>query len=242
MTLENVWLGWWGPFSMFINAATMLFNVLPYRDIARLAPPVPGMPGKPLDPGKPLFRRPGALGFLIPAALAGVATAIAVTGAGSSDTTSAAMTSSTSAETMAIDLSGLCRALSTHMPESDLLGPMNPLQNDMRSAQSCTWRSDSRYATVEVQAIDDAEAHYQTATERMSDPKWGGSPLEDIPALGDRAAAASTTHYTDTGATVAVQLRNMTAQVTWTGRGVTYPDAKERAIAVARKAIELAAQ
>ncbi len=68
MTLENVWLGCWGPMSMFINPLTMLINLIAYNSIAKLAPPIPGMPGRPLDPGKPLFQRPAALGFLLPIA------------------------------------------------------------------------------------------------------------------------------------------------------------------------------
>lgn len=242
MTLENVWLGWWGPFSIFINAATMLFNTLTYREIARLAPPVPGMPGKPLDPGKPLFRRPAAFGFLIPAVLVALAITLIVTNTGASQPTSAGVAPRTSGEALAIDLRGLCQSLSTQMPESEQLGPMTPIAptSDKRSAQSCAWHSDSRFVTVEVQATDDADTDYRTWTERMSDAKWGGSPLQDVPALGDRAAAAAASHYADTGGVVAVRSGHVTARITWTGRNVAYPDAKEHAIAVARTAIGLA--
>ncbi|MFF3568708.1 hypothetical protein [Nocardia jiangxiensis] len=84
MTVESVWLGWWGPMSMFINPLTMLFNLFAYNSIAKLAPPVPGMPGRPMDPGKPLFQRPAALGFLIPIVLTTVIlTAIVISSTGS---------------------------------------------------------------------------------------------------------------------------------------------------------------
>jgi hypothetical protein len=66
MTIESVWLGWWSPFSLFINPITMLINLSAYGEISRLPPPIPGMPGQPMDPGKTLFRRFGAIGFLIP--------------------------------------------------------------------------------------------------------------------------------------------------------------------------------
>ncbi len=242
MTLENVWLGWWGPFSMFINAATMLFNTLTYREIARLAPPIPGMPGKPLDPGKPLFRRPAALGFLIPAALVSLAIALIVTSAGSSDATGTSAAPRTSGEALAIDLRGLCRTLSAQMPDAEQLGPMKPIEPyaDVRSAQNCIWHSDSRFVTVEVHAIDDARAEYRTMTEWMSDPKGGGSSPEDVPGLGDRAVVAAATHYADTGAAVVLQAGHITARITWTGRDLPYVDAKNQAITVARTTTQLA--
>ncbi|WP_194289677.1 hypothetical protein [Nocardia macrotermitis] len=66
MTVESAWLGWWGVASSIINPITMLINLAAYNSISKLAPPLPGMPGRPMDPGKPLFQRPGALGLLIP--------------------------------------------------------------------------------------------------------------------------------------------------------------------------------
>ncbi|MBB5911204.1 hypothetical protein BJY24_000071 [Nocardia transvalensis] len=238
MTLENVWLGWWGPFSMFINAATMLFNVLTYREIARLAPPIPGMPGQPLDPGKPLFRRPAAIGFVIPAAVASLAIALIATNATSSSATSTSSSSATSAETLAIDLTGLCRTLSTEIPEPERLGPIT--YADKRSAQTCTWDSDTRYVLVEVQATDDAASDYRARTKWMASSGSGGARLEDVPGLGDRASAAQSKHYADTGAAVVVQAGHLTTQVTWTGQGVSYADAEQQAIVVARRALELA--
>ncbi|MFJ1459342.1 hypothetical protein [Nocardia sp. N2S4-5] len=66
MTIQSVWFGWWGPLSLFINAITILSNMSAHSRIAQLPPPIPGMPGRPMDPGPPLFRRLGAIGFLIP--------------------------------------------------------------------------------------------------------------------------------------------------------------------------------
>ncbi|WP_280385119.1 hypothetical protein [Nocardia wallacei] len=66
MTIESVWFGWWGPLSLIINAITILSNMSAHSRIAQLPPPIPGMPGQPMDPGRPLFRRPGAIGFAIP--------------------------------------------------------------------------------------------------------------------------------------------------------------------------------
>ncbi|GAB2719246.1 hypothetical protein [Nocardia thraciensis] len=66
MTIESVWLGWWGPLSLFINGITIVSNMSAHSRIAQLPPPIPGMPGRPMDPGRPLFRRPGSIGFLIP--------------------------------------------------------------------------------------------------------------------------------------------------------------------------------
>ncbi|MBB5915970.1 hypothetical protein BJY24_004882 [Nocardia transvalensis] len=66
MTIESVWLGWWGPLSLLINAVTIIANMGAHSRIDQLPPPIPGMPGRPMDPGKPLFHRPGAIGFAIP--------------------------------------------------------------------------------------------------------------------------------------------------------------------------------
>ncbi|WP_280425925.1 hypothetical protein [Nocardia carnea] len=65
MTIESAWLGWWGPLSLFINLFTLLSNASAHSRIIRLAAPIPGMPGRPMDPGKPLFHRPAAIAFLI---------------------------------------------------------------------------------------------------------------------------------------------------------------------------------
>jgi hypothetical protein len=66
MTEDSLLFGWWGPLSLWINGATMLLNLLVRAPISKLAPPIPGSPGQPMDPGKPLLRRPAAIAFLIP--------------------------------------------------------------------------------------------------------------------------------------------------------------------------------
>ncbi|UGT39546.1 hypothetical protein LTV02_26225 [Nocardia yamanashiensis] len=67
MTAKTLWQGWWGPLSAFINPIVVLSNVVSERAVLRLPPPIPGAPGIPLDPGKPVRRRPSAIaGMLAP--------------------------------------------------------------------------------------------------------------------------------------------------------------------------------
>ncbi|MGW5573931.1 LppU/SCO3897 family protein [Nocardia thailandica] len=66
MTAESAILGWWGIVSAIANPITMLLNIAPAQRIKNLPAPIPGSPRMPLDPGKPLFRRAGMLGLLIP--------------------------------------------------------------------------------------------------------------------------------------------------------------------------------
>lgn len=63
MTVESLWLGWWGMLSSVINPITMLINLGPRSRILALPAPIPGSPRRPMDPGKPLYQRPGFLGF-----------------------------------------------------------------------------------------------------------------------------------------------------------------------------------
>ncbi|MEV0335604.1 hypothetical protein [Nocardia sp. NPDC050717] len=65
MTVESLWLGWWGPLSLFINMFTLLSNSSAHSRITELPPPNPGSPGRPMDPGKPVLRRPLAIAFLL---------------------------------------------------------------------------------------------------------------------------------------------------------------------------------
>ena len=69
MTAKSLWQGWWGIGSSIINPITMLINLPQRAKFNQLAEPVPGAPGRPMDPGKPLFRRPAILGFLVPIAV-----------------------------------------------------------------------------------------------------------------------------------------------------------------------------
>lgn len=71
MTADSAWQGWWGIASMLINPITMLANLPNRAKVNKLGMPVPGAPGQPMDPGKPLFRRAAALGLLVPLFVAG---------------------------------------------------------------------------------------------------------------------------------------------------------------------------
>ncbi|WP_371498292.1 hypothetical protein OG871_19765 [Kitasatospora sp. NBC_00374] len=71
MTAKSLWQGWWGIGSMLINPITMLINLPNRAKINKLPEPVPGAPGQPMNPGKPLFQRIAVLGFLIPALVVG---------------------------------------------------------------------------------------------------------------------------------------------------------------------------
>ncbi|TCC61236.1 toxin-antitoxin system, toxin component [Kribbella pittospori] len=66
MTSKSLWQGWWGIGSSIINPITMLMNIGPMQKFKSLPEPAPGAPGRPMDPGKPLFRRPAILGLLLP--------------------------------------------------------------------------------------------------------------------------------------------------------------------------------
>ncbi len=66
MTVESALIGWFGIVSMVANPITMLMNIAPARRIRALPAPIPGSPRRPLDPGKPIYRRAGILGLLIP--------------------------------------------------------------------------------------------------------------------------------------------------------------------------------
>jgi hypothetical protein len=68
MTAKSLWQGWWGIGSSIINPITMLMNIGPMQKFKGLPEPTPG-PGRPMDPGKPLFQRPAILGLLLPIAL-----------------------------------------------------------------------------------------------------------------------------------------------------------------------------
>ena len=69
MTAKSMWQGWWGIGSMIVNPIMMLVNLGTYSKFKHLPEPAPGAPGRPMDPGKPLFKRPVILGLLLPIAL-----------------------------------------------------------------------------------------------------------------------------------------------------------------------------
>ncbi|GAB3824881.1 LppU/SCO3897 family protein [Kribbella italica] len=66
MTAKSMWQGWWGIGSMIVNPFTMLSNIGPSKKFQALPEPMPGAPGRPMNPGKPLFKRPEILGVLLP--------------------------------------------------------------------------------------------------------------------------------------------------------------------------------
>ncbi|MDH6117849.1 hypothetical protein ABH930_005294 [Kitasatospora sp. GAS204A] len=66
MTAKSLWQGWWGIASAIINPITMLINLPQRAKINKLAPPLPGAPRQPMNPGRPVFGRPAVLGFLVP--------------------------------------------------------------------------------------------------------------------------------------------------------------------------------
>lgn len=68
MTSKSLWQGWWGVGSSIINPITMLMNIGPMQKFKSLPEPQPG-PGRPMDPGKPLFQRPAMLMLLVPFAV-----------------------------------------------------------------------------------------------------------------------------------------------------------------------------
>lgn len=71
MVSNSLVQGWWSPTSMLFNPLTLLVNLFQRWKINRLPEPVPGAPGTPADPGRPILLRPTALGLLIPVILIG---------------------------------------------------------------------------------------------------------------------------------------------------------------------------
>ncbi|MFE6919526.1 hypothetical protein ACFVAV_00625 [Nocardia sp. NPDC057663] len=66
ITIGSAWFGWWGIQSLFYNLAGFVVNAMNRRSIAALPAPETYWGHTPMDPGKPLFRRLGALGFALP--------------------------------------------------------------------------------------------------------------------------------------------------------------------------------
>ncbi|GGS51437.1 LppU/SCO3897 family protein [Streptomyces cinerochromogenes] len=71
MQADTLVRGWWGALSMFITPVTLLLNLGALSRIRRLPPPATAAWRPPLDPGRPVLRRPAGLFALIP--LAGLA-------------------------------------------------------------------------------------------------------------------------------------------------------------------------
>lgn len=73
MQADTMVLGWWGPLSVLITPFVLLTNLAALSGIRRIPEPVaPGF-RPPLDPGKPVFRRPAGILALIPVGLLGLA-------------------------------------------------------------------------------------------------------------------------------------------------------------------------
>ncbi|MFG2264771.1 hypothetical protein [Streptomyces sp. NPDC048720] len=72
MQADTLVMGWWGPLSVFITPFTLLANLSALSGIRRI--PAPVTPGwrPPLDPGRPVFRRPAGILALIPLAVLGL--------------------------------------------------------------------------------------------------------------------------------------------------------------------------
>lgn len=63
---DSLWQGWWSALSVLINPVVLLHNLGERAKLLRLGAPVPGAPHAPLDPGKPLTRRPQIIGMVMP--------------------------------------------------------------------------------------------------------------------------------------------------------------------------------
>ncbi len=65
MTTKTMWQGWWGYGSFLITPFVLLYNLIPRSRFHKLPAPQPGF-RPPMDPGKPIYQRPGAVGLLVP--------------------------------------------------------------------------------------------------------------------------------------------------------------------------------
>ncbi|MFE1884021.1 LppU/SCO3897 family protein [Streptomyces diastatochromogenes] len=72
MQADTMVLGWWGPISVFVTPFTLLANVSALSGIKQIPAPVTAGWRPPLDPGKPVFRRPAGVLALIPLGVLGL--------------------------------------------------------------------------------------------------------------------------------------------------------------------------
>ncbi|MFE3169407.1 hypothetical protein [Streptomyces sp. NPDC059224] len=70
MTTRTLWQGWWSIFSLVIAPVTLVINLVARVRFGRMTPPADGI-RPPLDPGKPVIRRVGAIGVLAPFLIVG---------------------------------------------------------------------------------------------------------------------------------------------------------------------------
>ena len=68
MTAKTMVQGWWGIGSAIVTPFVLLSNIAPAQKFKQLPEPQLG-PGRPMDPGKPLFKRPHIFMLLIPIAI-----------------------------------------------------------------------------------------------------------------------------------------------------------------------------
>lgn len=73
MQADTMVLGWWGPLSLVITPFVLLSNLSALSGIRRIPEPVTAGFRPPLDPGKPVFKRPAGMLALIPMGLVGLA-------------------------------------------------------------------------------------------------------------------------------------------------------------------------
>ena len=73
MQADTMVMGWWGPLSVLITPFTLLGNLSTLSGIRRIPEPVTAGFRPPLDPGKPVFRRPAGILALLPLGLLGLA-------------------------------------------------------------------------------------------------------------------------------------------------------------------------
>ncbi len=72
MQADTTVMGWWGPLSVLITPFVLLANLSALSGIRRIPEPVTPGWRPPLDPGKPVFRRPAGILALVPLSLLGL--------------------------------------------------------------------------------------------------------------------------------------------------------------------------
>ncbi|MEU1401418.1 hypothetical protein ABZ471_03455 [Streptomyces sp. NPDC005728] len=72
MQADTMVLGWWGPLSVLITPFTLLANLSALSGIKRIPAPVTAGWRPPLDPGRPVFRRPAGVLALLPLGVLGL--------------------------------------------------------------------------------------------------------------------------------------------------------------------------
>ncbi|WP_425245284.1 LppU/SCO3897 family protein [Streptomyces sp. NEAU-NA10] len=73
MQASTMLAGWWGPLSVIITPITLLLNLGARSTLLRLPEPTTWGGRPPLDPGKPIMKRPAGIIALVPLVLLGLA-------------------------------------------------------------------------------------------------------------------------------------------------------------------------